>query len=69
VLLAIGLIVVLAFVFVIASTTGLLNHSAVRAPAVKVAATVFPVYDIVRQVAGGSVDIVLLLPPGASPHN
>jgi ABC-type Zn uptake system ZnuABC Zn-binding protein ZnuA len=61
------MIAVLALVFVIVST-GFFNKSVVRAPVVKVAATIFPVYEIVRQVAGGSVDVVLLLPPGASPH-
>jgi ABC-type Zn uptake system ZnuABC Zn-binding protein ZnuA len=73
VLLTIGVIAALTFVFAIFSifaifSRGYFNKSAVRAPAVKVAATIFPVYDIVRQVAGGSVDVVLLLPPGASPH-
>lgn len=35
---------------------------------VKVAATIFPLYDIVRQVAGPVAEVVLVLPPGASPH-
>jgi ABC-type Zn uptake system ZnuABC Zn-binding protein ZnuA len=39
-----------------------------RGDTVKVAATIFPVYDIVRQVAGSVADVVLILPPGASPH-
>ena len=34
----------------------------------KVAATIFPLYDLVRQVAGPDLDVTLLLPPGASPH-
>jgi ABC-type Zn uptake system ZnuABC Zn-binding protein ZnuA len=34
----------------------------------KVAATIFPLYDIVREVGGGVVDVVVVLPPGASPH-
>lgn len=34
----------------------------------KVAATIFPLYDLVRQVAGPSVEVTLLVPPGASPH-
>jgi zinc transport system substrate-binding protein len=33
-----------------------------------VAATIFPLYDLVRQVAGPAVEVVLLVPPGASPH-
>lgn len=35
---------------------------------VKVAATIFPLYDIVRNVAGNEVETVLVLPPGSSPH-
>src|SRR5262245_12050372 len=38
------------------------------AATLKVAATIFPLYDLVRQVAGPAVDVVLLVPPGASPH-
>jgi ABC-type Zn uptake system ZnuABC Zn-binding protein ZnuA len=39
-----------------------------RGDRIKVAATIFPLYDIVRQVAGRVADVVLVLPPGASPH-
>jgi zinc transport system substrate-binding protein/manganese/iron transport system substrate-binding protein len=39
-----------------------------RGDRVKVAATIFPLYDIVRQVAGPVAEVVLVLPPGASPH-
>ncbi len=34
----------------------------------RVAATIFPVGDLVRQVGGGRVEVRVLLPPGASPH-
>lgn len=34
----------------------------------QVAATIFPLYDLVRQVAEPEAQVVLLLPPGASPH-
>ncbi len=34
----------------------------------KVAATIPPLYDLVRTIAGDDVDTVLILPPGASPH-
>jgi ABC-type Zn uptake system ZnuABC Zn-binding protein ZnuA len=37
-------------------------------PGPRVAATIFPVYDIVREVAGPDVAVSLILPPGASPH-
>jgi len=34
----------------------------------KVGATIFPLYDIARQVAGPVADVILILPSGASPH-
>ncbi len=34
----------------------------------KVAATIFPVYDIARSVAGDHVDVELIVEPGQSPH-
>jgi zinc transport system substrate-binding protein len=34
----------------------------------KAAATIFPLYDIMKQVGGDRIDIVLILAPGASPH-
>ncbi len=34
----------------------------------RVAATIFPLYDIVREVGGPAIAPVLILPPGASPH-
>ena len=37
-------------------------------PPPRIAATIFPVWDIARQVAGAVAEVVLLLPPGASPH-
>src|SRR5512139_561685 len=36
--------------------------------AVRVVATIFPLADVVRQVGGDEVEVVTLLPPGASPH-
>ena len=35
----------------------------------KVAVSIFPVYDLVRRVAGPDADVVLLLPPGKSEHH
>jgi zinc transport system substrate-binding protein len=37
-------------------------------PKPKVAATIFPLYDIVKNVVGEEAEAVLILPPGASPH-
>jgi len=42
--------------------------SEARTNAKRVGATIFPLFDIARNIAGGQVDIVLLTPPGASPH-
>lgn len=42
--------------------------SPVNAAPLKVAATIFPLYDLVRQVAGDETEVVLMIPPGASPH-
>jgi zinc transport system substrate-binding protein len=35
----------------------------------KVAVTIFPVYDLVRRVAGPDADVLLLLPPGRPEHH
>ena len=35
---------------------------------VRVVATIFPLADLVRQVGGDEVEVMTLLPPGASPH-
>jgi zinc transport system substrate-binding protein len=37
-------------------------------PRLKVAVTIFPLYDLVRNIAGPAVETVLLVPPAASPH-
>jgi zinc transport system substrate-binding protein len=42
--------------------------AALRGDTIKVAATIFPLFDIVREVAGPVAQVVLVLPPGASPH-
>ncbi|MBI5118158.1 zinc ABC transporter substrate-binding protein [Candidatus Poribacteria bacterium] len=34
----------------------------------KVAATIFPLYDIIRNVVGDKIEVIEILPPGASPH-
>jgi zinc transport system substrate-binding protein len=35
---------------------------------IKIAATIFPLYDIVRRIAGDRIETILILPPLASPH-
>jgi len=38
-------------------------------PQKKIAATIFPIYDITREIAGDDFETVLVLPPGATPHS
>ncbi len=40
-----------------------------RATGPKVIATIFPLYDMAKGVAGNQADITLLIPPGANPHS
>jgi ABC-type Zn uptake system ZnuABC Zn-binding protein ZnuA len=54
-------------VVVLLSVAGSLRPS-LATPRLKVAATIFPLYDLVRQIAGPDVEVILLVPPGASPH-
>ncbi len=35
---------------------------------IKVAATIYPLYDIVKTIGGEKIDPILILPPGSSPH-
>lgn len=35
---------------------------------VRVAATLFPIYDVARTIGVGEIDVQLIVPPGASPH-
>lgn len=35
----------------------------------QVVTTVYPVYDVVKKVAGDQADVALLVPPGAEPHD
>lgn len=44
------------------------KNSTSQDSSLKVAATIFPLYDITRNIAGDSIDVELILPPGASPH-
>jgi zinc transport system substrate-binding protein len=46
------------------------RHAAVRSPdgRPRIVATIAPLADIARRVAGGTWEVVTLVPPGASPH-
>ncbi len=34
----------------------------------KIAASIFPLYDLTKNIAGDKLEVVVILPPGASPH-
>lgn len=61
------LILFLFLVFVIAIGSGCKtkNHEAGK---IKVAATIFPISDIIKNVAGDKIEVINILPAGASPH-
>jgi zinc transport system substrate-binding protein len=60
-LLSAVLFLIISFVYV--------NYRSVVIPSGdKVAVTIFPLYDIVKNIAGDEVKVVNILPPGASPH-
>jgi len=46
-----------------------ISPSVVCADRLTVVASVFPLYDFAREVAGSAADVRLLLPPGVSPHS
>lgn len=50
-------------------SSGTAPTGAPAAPRVRVAASIFPVYDLVRRVGGDRVDAVLVLPAGRSEHD
>ena len=59
-------------VFVLAlAGLALWQHSMVKKTSGKpvVAATIFPLYDFARAVGGSAIDLSLLVPPGADPHD
>lgn len=69
-----GALLVVIAVLATALGVALFFSASLRAPArhgspdgtIKVAATIFPLFDIVRNVGGERVNAVLILPPGAS---
>lgn len=35
---------------------------------IKVATTIFPIFDITKNITGNKIDVIQILPPGSSPH-
>ncbi len=50
------------------STSGKVSEQSSNSK-IKVVATVYPVYEFVKQVGGDKVDVVMLISPGAEPHD
>ncbi len=61
------IIIVAVFIAIIVFLAGSSNQQG-KAGKLKVAATIFPLYDIVRNVAGDRAEVKLIAPPGATPH-
>lgn len=60
-----------ALVFIVSGIFLLTNRAVENGShsgAIKVAATIFPIYDIARNIAGDHAVVELVLPPGNSPH-
>ncbi|MFQ5763185.1 MAG: metal ABC transporter substrate-binding protein [Candidatus Bathyarchaeia archaeon] len=68
---ALSLSAVLLIVLIVALPLITLPSTSVGAPTgkVRVAATVFPLYDFARNVGGDTVDVKLLIPPGQDFHD
>ncbi len=62
--LIIGLIVVVALLSFGCGSAG----NKTGGEKIKVAATIFPIYDFVKNIGGDFVEPVLIVPPGSSPH-
>lgn len=57
------IIILISFTFVLIKK----NSSQDFSP--KIAVTIFPFYDIVKEIVGNKYEIVLIAPPGTEPHN
>ena len=62
------LLIILAFIIVAALGLFIFQNQAAVRDEEKVAVTIFPLFDIVKNIAGDQVAVELILPPGASPH-
>lgn len=72
----VGVITALLFLLIVAGcgssstgTGGETGSSGEKSAKLNVAATIYPVYDVAKQVGGDKVDLTLLVPPGSEPHD
>lgn len=66
-----SILLIIGFLVVVASVMWVVNKDRLSSSQElenKVGATIFPIYDIAKQIAGDEFEVVLLLPSGASPH-
>ncbi len=61
-------IAVILFVIFVLVFSGCGKNAPTGNTKIKVAATIFPIYDFVRNIGGKYVEPILIVPPGASPH-
>lgn len=61
------ILLISVILFAVFGTLSLFNKEGIKSNK-KVAATIFPLCDIVKNVAGENVEVSCILPPGASPH-
>ncbi len=59
----------LFFIYFLSSCLVLFIQPVSAGAKIRVAATIFPLADMARNVGGDEVDVTLLLPPGATPHS
>jgi zinc transport system substrate-binding protein len=50
------------------ATSAVMKFNGEKSDKPKVAATIFPIYDVLKNIAGEELEVVLLLPLGSSPH-
>ncbi|GMA97542.1 metal ABC transporter substrate-binding protein [Pelosinus sp. IPA-1] len=62
-------LILLVAVLSMAGCGGMKSAAPEGAQKIKVVATMYPVYEFVKQVGGDKVDVVMLIPPGAEPHD
>jgi len=60
---------VVSIIMILAGCGSQVNKSQSTVEKLKVVTTVYPVYEFTRQVGGDKVDVVMLIPPGAEPHD
>lgn len=70
----IQLLLVLILISIMAVVAGCGNkadsgNAAATTSKLKVVTTIYPVYEFARQVGGDKIDVVMLIPPGAEPHD